>query len=175
MFLTEGLSAPEGPVLLDGRGWLVVEMGSDRGCVTHISPDGRSHRIVARTGRPNGLAVDREGTIWVAESESPALLKMSMDGAYEVFLKECQGEPFLWPNDLAIGPDGLLYLTDSGILISDHLPNPSPDLPFDGKIYQINTKTKKIKKIILPETLTSRLKRGVRWLTRPGFLRDAES
>jgi gluconolactonase len=147
MFFTTGLSVPEGPVLLDDNSWLAVEMGSDKGCVTHISADGRNHRILARTGRPNGLAIDREGYIWVAESEPPTLLKMSMDGTYEVFIKKCTDESFLWPNDLAFGPDGLLYLTDSGILTSDYLANPNPNLPFDGRVYQINPRTREINQI----------------------------
>ncbi|UCF94882.1 MAG: SMP-30/gluconolactonase/LRE family protein [Desulfobacterales bacterium] len=141
MFFTKGLSVPEGPVLLDDQSWLVVEMGPDKGCVTCISADGMNHRILARTGRPNGLAIDRDGYIWVAESEPPALLRMSRDGRYEVFLNECQGEPFLWPNDLAFGPDGMLYLTDSGILTTEYLAAPDPDLLFDGRVYRINTQT----------------------------------
>jgi gluconolactonase len=68
MVFAKDLSVPEAPVLLPDRSWLVVEMGLDRGCVTHLSPDGKTRRVVAKTGRPNGLALDKEGVIWVAES-----------------------------------------------------------------------------------------------------------
>ncbi len=152
VFCTE-LSVPEGPVLLSDGSFLVVEMGPDRGCVTHLSPDGKDKRIIARTGRPNGLAVDRHGNIWVAESgEVPSLVRVTMDGSVEVFVTECNGEPFLFPNDLAIGPDGDIYLTDSGILFQDFAPGGKvrPDwatCPMDGRVYQISPRTKQVVKI----------------------------
>jgi len=117
MIFADNLGVPEGPVALaDGR-WLVVEMGPERGCVTLLDRDGRIDRAIARTGRPNGLAVGRDGTIWVAESQEPSLIRLGMDGRAEVSLTECDGEPFLFPNDLCFGPDGALYMTDSGLLI----------------------------------------------------------
>jgi gluconolactonase len=129
-------------------------MGPDRGCVTHISTDGQSKRIIGKTGRPNGLAVDKDGIIWVAESMKPVpcLIRMTMDGETEVFLTECDGEPFLFPNDLAFGPDGALYMTDSGIMFEDFAPggNIRPDwetVPIDGRVYKIDVQTKEIKKL----------------------------
>lgn len=152
MIFTSGLSVPEGPVLLPDESWLVVEMGADRGCVTHISPDGKTKRVVAKTGRPNGLAVGRDGVIWVAESLAPSLLRLTMNGDWEVFLADCNGEPFLFPNDLAFGPDGRLYLTDSGIPAGEFAPGgkPRPDYANvypDGRVYRIDVRTKEIRKL----------------------------
>ena len=152
MVLVSGLSEPEGPVLLPDGSWLCVEMGAGRGCVTHISPDGQSKRVVARTGRPNGLAVDRQGAIWVAESSVPSLLRVTLDGKVETFATGCNGEAFLFPNDLCFGPDGALYLTDSGILIQDFAPGGKirPDwgaaMP-DGRVYRVDVKTGKIRRL----------------------------
>jgi gluconolactonase len=152
MTFTDGISVPEGPVLLDDNSWVIVEMGPDRGCVTQVSSDGKEKRMVARTGRPNGLAVDRDGVVWVAESRTPSLLRMTLDGKYEVFLTECDGEPFLFPNDLVFGPDGLLYMTDSGILFDDFAPGgevrPNYDeVAIDGRVYRIDVQTRAIEKI----------------------------
>jgi gluconolactonase len=152
MIFSSGLSVPEGPVLLSDGSWLVVEMGPDRGGVTHISPDGQDKRIVAKTGRPNGLAVDKDGYIWVAESQNPALLRLTLEGDVDVFLTECNGEPFLFPNDLAFGPDGALYLTDSGILFEEFAPGGKVrpdwmDVYPDGRVYKIDVDTKAIKKL----------------------------
>src|SRR4029077_7362882 len=112
-----GLSAPEGPVALPDGTWLIVEGGAERGCVTHISADGQTKRIIKKTGRPNGLAVDSKGVIWVAESKTPSLVRLTMDGKAEVVATECDGEPFLFPNDLCFGPDRGRVLRGSGVFI----------------------------------------------------------
>lgn len=141
MIFTDDLSRPEGPALLPDRSWLCVEMGPERGCVTHISADGGTKRVVARTGRPNGLAVDREGVLWVAESiNPPSLLRMTMDGQFEVFMTECAGEPFLFPNDLCFGPDGALYMTDTGIPFPEWAQRRAEyrTVPTDGRVYRID-------------------------------------
>lgn len=133
-------------------GWLVVEMAPDRGCVTRLRSDGAIEEVLASTGRPNGLAVDAEGNIWIAESMDPALLKLSPDGSVESFLTKCDGEDFLFPNDVAFGPDGALYLTDSGIRFDDFAPdgNVRPDwaeVPVDGRVYRVDTANRSITKV----------------------------
>jgi gluconolactonase len=152
MIFATGVSAPEGPVALPDKTWLIVEGGSERGCVTQISPDGRDKRVIAKTGRPNGLAVDSQGVIWVAESSVPSLIRLTMDGKTEVVATECDGERFLFPNDLCFGPDGALYLTDSGVVIQEFAPNNQirPDyltLPYDGRVYRVDVQSGKVTKI----------------------------
>ena len=152
MIFTTGLSAPEGPVALPDGTWLVVEGGSHRGCVTHISADGKTTRVLKQTGRPNGLAVDAQGCIWVAESQVPSLLRVSMDGKSEVVATECDGEKFLFPNDLCFGPDGALYLTDSGVNIAEFAPDNRPrsdyeSLKYDGRVYRVEPRSGTVTKI----------------------------
>jgi gluconolactonase len=162
MFFAEDLSIPEGPIFLPDGCMVLVEMGRDHGSVTHISSDGKTKKIMARSGRPNGLAPDKEGNLWLAESLPASLVKIKLGDCYgpvlleyEVFLTECNGESFLFPNDLAFGPDGALYLTDSGIAAPECYEDFSagkirPDfmeMKTDGRIYKINTKTKEIEKL----------------------------
>jgi gluconolactonase len=152
MVFTNGLSAPEGPVAVPDGTWLIVEGGAERGCVTHISADGSTKRVIKKTGRPNGLAVDSQGVIWVAESKHPSLVRLTMDGSAEVVATACDGEPFLFPNDLCFGPDGAIYLTDSGVFIDEFAPNNKirPDymsVTYDGRVYRIDVGTGKVEKL----------------------------
>jgi len=153
MIFASSLSEPEAPVLLPDGSWLVAEMGPGRGSITHISADGKTRRSIAKVERPNGLAVDKQGNIWVAESMNPpSLQKITMDGNVEVFSKEYRGAPFLFPNDLAFGPDGALYMTDSGVKLNDlvrdgKLRSDYMDIKTDGCVFRIDLDTKAIEKI----------------------------
>ncbi len=146
------LVAPEGPVALPDASWLIVEGGADRGCVSHISADGKARSVVKKTGRPNGLAVDSKGVVWVAESKTPSLLRLTMDGKSEVVATHCDGEAFLFPNDLCFGPDGAIYLTDSGVFIDEFAPNNQIrsdylKVRYDGRLYRVDVNTGKVTKL----------------------------
>ncbi len=140
-----GLGEPEGPVLLGDGSWAVVEMSPETGQVSVIAADGSSKRVVVKTGRPNGMVQDSEGVLWVAESVNPpSLLKVGLDGSCEVVLTGGDGAKFLFPNDLAFGRDGALYMTDSGVHQLEFQGVPADEranYPFDGKVFRIDLKS----------------------------------
>ena len=138
-----GLSHPEGPVVLaDGR-IALVEMGDDRKSVVIVSADGGRITVTEHAGNPNGLAIDGDGCFWVAGGPGQSLVRLSPSGETLMRIDGGADGPFLWPNDLAFGPDGYLYMTDSGI---------SPEIVFsrqaqekgfrnldhDGRVYRID-------------------------------------
>jgi gluconolactonase len=146
------LGSPEAPVFLPDGSLLCVEMSPDKGCVTHLSPDGKTRRQLPRTGRPNGLALDRAGMLWVAETAMRSVLRMTLQGEHEVFASACQGEPFLFLNDLTFGPNGDLFVTDSGIAYDAIIVNGAPvpnyrDLTYDGRVYRIDIQTRQVELI----------------------------
>ena len=143
MIFVSGLYAPETPRLMADNSWLIVEMSPPRGGVTHISADGQHVRPVATTGTPNGLVVNSQDRILVAETHpNPGLYEVSMDGDVSKLADSCGSIPFLLPNDLRFGPDGALYMTDSGMLMTDWVVDGAlrPDwatAPFEGRVYRI--------------------------------------
>jgi len=146
------VSFPEAPVVLPDGSFLIVEMGEGRGCITWISADGASRRTVAKTGRPNGLAVDRRQRIWVAETLQRALVRASLDGDCERFADRFGDEEFLFLNDLAIASNGDIFLTDSGVAMEMIAPggelNPGyRELDYDGRVYRIDPRSGEVDRV----------------------------
>lgn len=144
--IASGLQSPEAPLVDAAGGWLLVEMSEERGCVTRVDSDGQ-RSIVCRTGRPNGLARSPDGSVLVAESQLQAVIILTEDGGYRVLADHDErGGPLLFPNDLCIGADGALYMTDSGLplaVMQRHLltSDDPASLPFDGRLYRIDLST----------------------------------
>lgn len=138
----DGVKNPEGPISLIGGNCIITEM--DIGAITHITSDGECSNI-AFTGLPNGLAIGADGRLWVADAVDRALLAVSPDGRVDTISRGDDSETFLLPNDLCFGPDGMLYMTDSGILLAEMRAALSPmdayRMPFDGRLYRIDPRT----------------------------------
>lgn len=62
----------------------------------------------AMFNEPKGLAVDAEGTIYIADSGNNAIRKMTTDGTVETVTDQLNG-----PTDIVISQTGTLYVTDT--------------------------------------------------------------
>ncbi len=146
---TTGIGAPEGPVCLPDGSMYVTEMSAQTLCVTRLDPQGRRSVVKTTNGRPNGLAVDGDGLLWVAEAGLRAVICMTPEGHEVLRIEGGADGRFLFPNDLAFGPDGHLYLTDSGMALDDFLDGQDfaegyKDMNWDGRVYEIDPKTRKV-------------------------------
>ena len=73
----------------DGALWV----SDKRGTVTCIRPDGVQALLGDTGGEPNGLAMDREGNLYVANLADSRLYKLYRDGRCAILLSEIEGRP----------------------------------------------------------------------------------
>jgi hypothetical protein len=83
-------------------------MAEDCGRVTHIGADGSSKRVVAKTGRPNGLATDRNGAVvrrMRTEARLPTNLAFGREGSHMISVTT--GDELGTIGTFDVGVDGL--------------------------------------------------------------------
>ena len=112
--IADGMGFTEGPVALDeGR---VALTSISHGCVYVVDvADGIVQRIETGGG-PNGLAVGRDGTIYVAQNGGVFGASGKAEPGVQVIRDgrvDCLATGMGAPNDLAFGPDGRLWVTDT--------------------------------------------------------------
>ena len=82
----------------------------------HLLTVGATVSTVATTGvalqRPLGLAFDHDDDLWIADGDADALLVLEGAAVREVASGDGD-EPFESPNDVAVGPDGRVYMSDT--------------------------------------------------------------
>lgn len=110
--LVEGLDHPEGVAFDHTTGRLYA--GGEQGQIYQVDIGTRSVQEKARTpGFALGLAVDGRGRVAVCDSEDGAVWAWDGVGVLRV-ADEVEGWKMVMPNYGAFGPDGTLYLSDSG-------------------------------------------------------------
>jgi gluconolactonase len=105
-----GLDHPEGlAVAPDGTIWA----GGEEGQIYVVTADGRVAEHARTGGFSGGLAFDRSGACFVCNSPG-RVIRVEADGRWEVFADSVAGIPMRVPNFPVFGPDGSLYVSDSG-------------------------------------------------------------
>jgi gluconolactonase len=119
--LASGLGFPEGPAVLDD-GRLVLCDGNTGELLAYH--DGEISTFARTGGSPWGTVLGTDGAIYVTQggnvpgsgdtSAVSGIQRVSPDGSVEMLFAEVDGYKLYGPNDLAFGPDGRLYFTESG-------------------------------------------------------------
>jgi gluconolactonase len=130
----QGLYFPEGPVAMDDRGVLLVEIG--RGTLSRVSPDGTLSVVANLGGGPNGATLGPDGACYVANDGGLGFVKRNglwgltdlpatytggsiqrvdlKTGAFKTLYTEVNGAKLRGPNDLVFDEWGGLWFTDTG-------------------------------------------------------------
>lgn len=139
-----GFEFAEGPAL-NGDGTLYVVNYRGLGKIGSIAPDGTAQvlcdlnelaPVEEKNVQANGLKVDAEGRLIVADTGAGRLLRIAADGSViEVLADRCDGVRFNAINDVALDPAGNIYFSDPG---GSSLENPI------GSIYRYDIHTKRV-------------------------------
>ena len=105
-----GLRFTEGPVWR-GNALLFSDIPSKRIVRWRRLPEGPELTTFA-TGSCNGLTLDRQGRVLVAEHDGRRVTRVADDGSRTVLAEQYQGKRLSSPNDLVVKSDGAIYFTD---------------------------------------------------------------
>jgi gluconolactonase len=84
------------------------------GRIFRLSPAGTCDIVAQYDGWPNGLKLDKDGRIFVADYKRGLVLIDPTTGAAEPVIATRNSEGFKGLNDLVFGADGACYFTDQG-------------------------------------------------------------
>lgn len=92
-----------------------LHVSGEKGQVYRIAGDGSAVEIASTGGWTLGLAADGAGRIVACDPVRREVLRLDpADGAWTVLSRGAPDAPFTTPNWGAYGPDGSLYVSDSG-------------------------------------------------------------
>ncbi len=100
----------EGPAVDKKGNIYFTDQPNDR--IWKYAADGNLSMFMEKTGRSNGLFVDKKGNIVACADETGDLRAISPDGKVTILLKDIKGQRMNGPNDLWIDPKGGIYFTD---------------------------------------------------------------
>jgi sugar lactone lactonase YvrE len=90
------------------------------GTILRIHPREHTISVFANTGgRPLGIEADADGSFLVANSYL-GLQRVMPDGAVSLLLDEVAGKPLVYPNNLALADNGVVYLSECSTRFSPH-------------------------------------------------------
>lgn len=125
-----GFKGPEG-VTVDRDGNLYG--GGADGGIRKLAPDGTVTEFTNTGGRPAGMALDRQGNLFVCDPGKAAVLKVSPDGRVSVFADQVGSLKLTLPNFPVFDAEGNLYVSNSSDIgfadfkkLMAELENPSP-------------------------------------------------
>jgi gluconolactonase len=141
--LGKGYKWAEGPVWMKAGKFLlftdvpanVMYVWNRSGVFPYMTPSGLKGKIPdeIREAGANGLAVDRKGNLFMADSGSRAIFSVNPLGKTKTLVADkYEGKRFNSCNDLVINKGGTIYFTDPPYGLKDGDTSPIKELDFNG-------------------------------------------
>lgn len=133
---TEGpIWVPDGYLLFSDPNANVIYRWSHDGQVSvYRTKSGYTGFDVGEYGQPgsNGLTLDREGRLTIAEHGNRRITRLERNGVLTVLADRFDGKRLNSPNDLVYRSDGTLYFSDPPFGLPRFDDDPRKELPFNG-------------------------------------------
>jgi gluconolactonase len=140
--VADGLQAVEGPVWMphgyllfsDFAANLIYRWDPDDGLSIFRTKSGAAGFDIAKYALPgsNGLAVDRQGRLTIAEHGRRRVVRLELGGDVTVLADAYEGRRLNSPNDLVYKSDGALYFTDPPFGLPVGPADRRRELPYSG-------------------------------------------
>lgn len=145
--IAEGFVWIEGPVWhREGRYLLFSDVAQNKifkwqegaGVSVHLKPSGYTGAAPFTGPEPgsNGLALDREGRLIIAQHGDRRIVRVEADGTWTMLVATFEGKRLNSPNDLAFKSNGDLYFTDPPFGLPRTFDDESKEIPFSG-VYRL--------------------------------------
>ena len=113
----------------DGR----IFIGAEDGWIYVISPAGEVSQFAKTPGRPLGIAIDKQGNLFVCDWDAHGMYKVTSHGEVSLFADTDGTHKMQFPNFCVFDDQGNLYVSDTGTSRRNaQIYNP------DGKIFCIS-------------------------------------
>ena len=144
--IAEGYVFTEGPVWVRGESRLLFsdvranaihQWTEADGASPFIDPVFEGDRDGLRSISSNGLTLDSEGRLVIAEHGNRRISRVEEDGSRTVLADSYEGSRLNSPNDLVYASDGSLYFTDPSYGLEGLEESPLRELDFNG-VYRLS-------------------------------------
>jgi gluconolactonase len=113
----------------DGR----IFIGAEDGWIYALSPNGDVSQFAKTPGRPLGIAIDKQGNLFVCDWDAHGVYKVTASGEVGLFADSDDIHKMQFPNFCVFDDQGDLYVSDTGTSRRNaQIYNP------DGKIFRIS-------------------------------------
>jgi gluconolactonase len=141
--VARGFTFTEGPVWVRAGGYLLFS-DPNANTIYRWSPDGQVSVFrtksgytgidVGEYGQPgsNGLTLDREGRLTIAEHGNRRVTRLERNGTLTVLADSYEGKRLNSPNDLVYRSDGALFFTDPPFGLPRFADDPRKELAYSG-------------------------------------------
>ncbi len=110
--VARGIVSPEGPAANEQGEIFLVSRWIGR--ILKVDGTGKTSELAHTGGKPQSVALLPSGDLLVPDAKNRTLYRLTRDGQLMTICDHVESQPLLGPNDLLIGPNNVVYLTDPG-------------------------------------------------------------